>query len=158
VTAPGKAGGAHRPFCGTDAVRLCPYAQGRVTHRRARTAAPGSCAFTPRPGLLASGLPLFRSPAQTTDSVVDPHVVVNRRQAEQLLVAVSYQGRIGPRLVAFFACLYYAGTRPGETVELREDVNLDLPEHGWGTLYLRAPRRALAPAGHNPAAGATAAS
>jgi hypothetical protein len=68
---------------------------------------------------------------------VDPQVV-NRRQAQELLTAVSYQGRIGPRLVAFFACLYIAGLRPGEAVELREEVNLDLPDDdGWGTLYLR---------------------
>jgi hypothetical protein len=37
------------------------------------------------------------------------------------------EGIIDP-LVAFFACIYYAGTRPGETVELRADLNLDLPE------------------------------
>jgi integrase len=74
-------------------------------------------------------------PPRATE-VVDPRVVVNHRQAEELLTAVSYQGRTGPRLVAFFACIYYAGTRPGETVELREDDNLDLPEEGWGTIYL----------------------
>jgi len=75
---------------------------------------------------------------KTAEGVVDPQVVVNRRQAEELLTAVSYQGRIGPRLVAFFACLYFAGLRPGEAVELRDEVNLDLPDDdGWGTLYLR---------------------
>jgi integrase len=43
-----------------------------------------------------------------------------------------------PRLVAFFACLYFAGLRPAEPVELRQEVNLDLPSSdGWGTLYLR---------------------
>jgi integrase len=74
---------------------------------------------------------------KTTEGMVDPRVVVNRRQAEALLTAVSYQGRVGPRLVAFFACLYYAGLRPSEAVELREDLNLDLPDdEGWGTLYL----------------------
>ncbi len=74
---------------------------------------------------------------KTTEGMIDPRVVVNRRQAEALLTAVSYQGRIGPKLVAFFACLYYAGLRPSEAVELREDANLDLPaEGGWGTLYL----------------------
>ena len=77
------------------------------------------------------------TPPKTTEGLVDPRVVVNRRQAEELLTAVSYQGRIGPKLVAFFACLYYAGTRPSETVELRADLNLDLPEDDdWGTLYL----------------------
>jgi integrase len=92
-------------------------------------------------GLDANPLPrvsgMWTSP-KTTEGVVDPGVVVNRRQAEELLIAVSYQGRIGPRLVAFFACLYFAGLRPGEAVELRADRSLDLPDSdGWGTLYLR---------------------
>jgi integrase len=91
-------------------------------------------------GLDANPLPLaakmWTSP-RTTEGAVDPRVVVNRRQAEELLTAVSYQKRVGPRLVAFFACLYYAGTRPSEAVELREHDNLDLPDDdGWGTLYL----------------------
>lgn len=89
-------------------------------------------------GLEANPMPaaakVWKPPRAT--EMVDPRVVVNHRQAEELLTAVSYQGRIGPRLVAFFACLYYAGTRPGEAVELREDDNLDLPEQGWGTIYL----------------------
>lgn len=76
------------------------------------------------------------NPPETSGGVVDPQVVVNRKQAEQLLIAVSYQGRVGPLLVAFFACLYYAGLRPGEAVELRAS-SLELPRRGWGTLYLR---------------------
>jgi integrase len=77
------------------------------------------------------------TPPKTTEGAVDPRVVVSRRQAEELLTGVSYQGRIGPKLVAFFACIYYAGTRPSEAVELRADLNLDLPGNGgWGTLYL----------------------
>ena len=91
-------------------------------------------------GLDANPLPAAAkvwTPPKTTEGVVDPRVVVNRRQAEELLTAVSYQGRVGPKLVAFFACIYYAGTRPSETVELRADLNLDLPEDdSWGTLYL----------------------
>lgn len=92
-------------------------------------------------GLDANPLPraakMWNSP-KTTEGVVDPQVVINRRQAEELLIAVSYQGRIGPRLVAFFACLYFAGLRPGEAVELRVDRSLDLPAtDDWGTLYLR---------------------
>lgn len=91
-------------------------------------------------GLDASPLPgaaKVWTPPKTTEGMVDPRVVVNRRQAEELLTAVSYQGRIGPKLVAFFACIYYAGTRPSEAVELRADLNLDLPgDEDWGTLYL----------------------
>jgi hypothetical protein len=67
-------------------------------------------------GLDANPLPAAAkmwAPPKTTEGAVDPRVVVNRRQAEELLTAVSYQGRIGPRLVAFFACLYCAGLRPG---------------------------------------------
>jgi integrase len=80
----------------------------------------------------------MRAKPRTTEGVVDPQAVVNRRQAEDLLTAVSYQGRTGPRLVAFFACLYFAGLRPGEAVELREAISLDLPDDdGWGTLFLR---------------------
>jgi integrase len=91
-------------------------------------------------GLDANPLPaaakVWTAP-KTTEGMVDPRVVVSRRQAEELLTAVSYQHRIGPKLVAFFACIYYAGTRPSETVELRADLNLDLPAGGgWGTLYL----------------------
>ena len=91
-------------------------------------------------GLDANPLPQAAkmwTPPRTTEGAVDPRVVVNRRQAEELLTAVSYQWRAGPQLVAFFACMYYAGTRPSETVELREQDNLDLPDDdGWGTLYL----------------------
>ncbi len=42
---------------------------------------------------------------KTTEGVVDPRVVINRRQADGLLTAVTYQGPTGPQLVAFFACL-----------------------------------------------------
>ena len=90
-------------------------------------------------GLAANPLPdaakKWTAPRKT--EVVDPQVVVNRRQADALLAAVARQGRMGPRLVAFFGCMYYAGLRPGETVDLRK-ANLDLPDgDGWGTLYLR---------------------
>jgi integrase len=83
---------------------------------------------------------------KTTEGVVDPRVVINRRQADELLTAVSYQGPTGPHLVAFFACLYFAGLRPAEAVELREGVNPDLPaDDGWGTLYLRRSAPSVAP-------------
>jgi len=83
---------------------------------------------------------------KTTEGVVDPRVVINRRQAGELLTAVSYQGPTGPQLVAFFACLYFAGLRPSEAAELREEINLDLPvENGWGTLYLRRSAPSVAP-------------
>lgn len=63
---------------------------------------------------------------------VDRRVVVNHRQARALLAAVS---TVEPRLVGFFACMYYAALRPGEVLALR-DTELDVPEVGWGTLNL----------------------
>ncbi|MEQ7009348.1 tyrosine-type recombinase/integrase [Actinopolymorpha sp. B17G11] len=41
----------------------------------------------------------------------------------------------GPRLVAIFGAMYFAGLRPEEAVELRES-NLDIPAEGWGEIHL----------------------
>lgn len=57
-------------------------------------------------------------------------------------MAVSYvgsRGARGERLVAFFACLYFAAMRPGEALGLRE-LDCELPESGWGRLVLAANR------------------
>lgn len=64
---------------------------------------------------------------------IDRRSVPNPVQARTLLNAVREYGRIGPRLVAFFACLYFAGLRPEEAVALKKE-NLSLPEEGWGEL------------------------
>lgn len=71
---------------------------------------------------------------------VDRRVVVNPRQAKELLTAVSYVGRRrGRPMVALFACMYYAGLRPGEAVALRKQ-DCHLPATGWGTLTLETSR------------------
>jgi site-specific recombinase XerD len=58
-------------------------------------------------------------------SQVDRRSVVNPSQARALLEAVPVQHPSGPRLVAFFAVMYYAGLRPEEAINLRaEDVAL----------------------------------
>lgn len=69
---------------------------------------------------------------------VDRCVVVNPRQARELLTAVTYVGqqRRGPhargqRLMAFYACMYYAALRPGEAVALRRQ-DCVLAARGWG--------------------------
>lgn len=68
---------------------------------------------------------------------VDRRVVVNPRQARELLTSVTYVGRFdrasGRRLRAFFACLYYAALRPGEALGLRL-TDCTLPEAGWGRI------------------------
>ncbi|MFE0675565.1 tyrosine-type recombinase/integrase [Streptomyces sp. NPDC058867] len=74
---------------------------------------------------------------------VDPRVVVNPQQALALLHAVSYVGGYrrarGRRLVALFACMYFAGLRPAEAIGLAED-DLTLPEAGWGAVLLHRTR------------------
>ncbi|MBE2998732.1 tyrosine-type recombinase/integrase [Nocardiopsis sp. HNM0947] len=86
---------------------------------------------------------------------VDRRCVINPRQAGQLLNAVREYGdehtdqKSGPRLVAFFAVMYYAALRPEEAVNLRRhDLVLPEPKHttsedgeeeltyDWGTIYV----------------------
>ncbi|WP_239086131.1 tyrosine-type recombinase/integrase [Catellatospora methionotrophica] len=67
---------------------------------------------------------------------VDRRVVVNPDQAERLLAAVGEQGEMGARLVAFFALIYYAATRPAEAIGLDERGLSRLPASGWGELLL----------------------
>jgi integrase len=68
-----------------------------------------------------------------SDDEVDRRSVVNPQQALALLDSVHDKS---PRLVAFFACLYYAALRPAEALHLRID-DCDLPENdGWGMLRL----------------------
>ncbi|MEQ7127432.1 site-specific integrase [Actinopolymorpha sp. B11F2] len=69
---------------------------------------------------------------------VDARVVVNRQQAGRLLDAVAGQGERGARMKAFFGCMYYAGLRPSEAVDLRRENLVCLPESGWGDLLLTA--------------------
>ncbi|MGW6456568.1 tyrosine-type recombinase/integrase [Streptomyces sp. NPDC055078] len=76
---------------------------------------------------------------------VDRRVVVNPRQARELLAAVTYVGGYerasGRRLRAFFGCLYYAALRPGEALGLRRS-DCVLPEKGWGRVELAETRPA----------------
>jgi integrase len=77
-------------------------------------------------------------PPEIADKI-DRRSVVNPRQARQFLVALSYVGGRdrdrGRRLVAMFACMYYAALRPAEAVNLRES-DCELPETGWGRIHL----------------------
>jgi integrase len=66
---------------------------------------------------------------------VDRRVVANPQQVRALLQAVGDVGVRGERLVAFFGCLYYAGTRPSEAADICEG-DCYLPEFGWGHITL----------------------
>ena len=67
---------------------------------------------------------------------VDPRIVINIDQAQRLLAAIRSQGSRGDRLVAFFACMYYAALRPEEVIGLRRSHLVSLPVHGWGEMRL----------------------
>lgn len=70
---------------------------------------------------------------------VDPRVVINPRQARELLSALTYVGRRdvarGAHLVGFFGGIYYSAARPAEMVNVRE-TDCKLPDKGWGELTL----------------------
>jgi integrase len=68
-------------------------------------------------------------------NIVDRRRVANPIQARTLLQAVAEIPRNGPRLVAFYGCLYYAGLRPEEAAALNKR-HLDLPPAGWGWFHL----------------------
>jgi integrase len=70
---------------------------------------------------------------------IDRRSVVNPVQARTLLKAVAEQEPSGPRLVAYFGCLYFAGLRPEEAAALSKS-NLSLPAVGWGELHLERAR------------------
>ncbi|MFF0723623.1 site-specific integrase [Streptomyces sp. NPDC004134] len=74
--------------------------------------------------------------APKTVEQVDPESVANPRQVRRLLAQVRAQGTRGSRLEAFFGCLYYAGMRPAEAINLRI-AQCQLPQGGWGMLNLR---------------------
>ena len=71
---------------------------------------------------------------------VDRRRVVNPMQARTLLAAVARQGRIGPRMVAYYACLYYAALRPEEGAGIVVPRNLQLPggDDEWAEFVLEA--------------------
>lgn len=80
-------------------------------------------------------IPRLKWTAPRTVHAVDRRSVANPVQVRTLLAAVGAQQRSGPRLVAFFACLYFAAMRPEEAVALAKH-NLSLPEKGWGELTI----------------------
>ena len=85
--------------------------------------------------LSANPIPALKWTPPKTVNVVDRRSVANPVQARTLLNAVRQQRRSGPRLVAFFGCLYFAALRPEEAVSLAKH-NLSLPTEGWGELHL----------------------
>lgn len=95
-----------------------------------------------RKALRKNLLPTIKWAAPPVVRAIDKRVVINHDQAKALLAAVAAQGHekdrrksAGPRLVAYFASMYYSGLRP-EEVAMLSKPNLRLPETGWGELLL----------------------
>jgi integrase len=85
--------------------------------------------------LTTNPIPALKWTAPKTVQAIDRRSVANPVQARTLLNAVREQPRSGPRLVAFFGCLYYAAMRPEEAASLAKH-NLSLPPEGWGKFHL----------------------
>lgn len=80
-------------------------------------------------------LPSFKWKPPKSSVAIDKRSVVNPIQARTLLRAVSESKRSGPRLVAFFALMYFSALRPEEAANVRSN-NLVLPADGWGELHI----------------------
>jgi integrase len=101
------------------------------TARRHRTILANAMDYAVELGHLeANPIRVLKWTAPKVSSQVDRRSVVNPRQARALLAAVRAQQPSGPRLVAFFAVMYYAGLRPEEAVNLHQD-NVILPPQVW---------------------------
>jgi integrase len=113
------------------------------TARRHRTILANALDYAVELGLLETNpIRALKWTAPKVSSHVDRRSVVNPRRARALLEAVRAQQPSGPRLVTFFAVMYYAGLRPEEAINLAAD-NVILPppdrpdDDDWGELHIR---------------------
>lgn len=74
--------------------------------------------------------------APLVDREVARALLMSPTDVERLLEVMRDCGKVGPRLVAFFATLFYAGLRPSEALALTTD-DLTLPRSGWGEIVVR---------------------
>ena len=109
--------------------------QGRATVRRKRAIFSSALKYAVELRLLdAHPLDQVSWAAPTPAEEVDRRVVVNSKQARELLAAVRIRA---PELEAFFGCLYYAALRPEEALHLRDDeYERPAQDGGWGWLHL----------------------
>jgi integrase len=119
--------------------RMLDQATGRLdgktaaasTARRNRTILANAMDYAVELGLLDTNpIRVLKWTTPKVSGQVDRRSVVNPRQARALLAAVRAQQPSGPRLVAFFAVMYYAGLRPEEVINLSKD-NVILPPQAW---------------------------
>ncbi|MEU4241912.1 integrase [Actinoplanes sp. NPDC026619] len=78
------------------------------------------------------------TPPRSANGGIDRRRVANPMQIRTLFAAVAQQGRIGPRMVAYYGCLYFAAMRPEEAAGIIVPRNLILPDSDdeWCTFIL----------------------
>src|SRR5262245_29310296 len=92
------------------------------TARRHRIILANAMDYAVELGLLETNpIRVVKWTAPKVSAQVDRRSVVNPRQARALLEAVRSQQPSGPRLITFFAVMYYAGLRPEEAINLAVD-------------------------------------
>lgn len=111
-----------------------PYAPSVVSRRRKILNAAVEYAVE-RKLLDINPIPALKWTPPRPVQALDKRRVANPVQVRTLLRAVGDQRPSGPRLVAFFGCLYFAGMRPEEAVGLHLR-HLEIPNQGWGVLHL----------------------
>jgi integrase len=111
------------------AVRLDGKPAAATTLRRRRSVLYNALRYAIELGLLQSNpLDRIQWTAPQIGQAVDRRVVANPTQVAHILHILTTMGHRAHRYVAFFACLYYAGTRPSEAANLRLS-DCQLPGH-----------------------------
>jgi integrase len=111
-----------------------------TVYRRKRAVLFNLLSYAVEQGLLDDNpLTKIKRPTPKMVEEVDPRIVANPRQVEELLTSVTYIGQRdrdrGAHLYAFFGTMYYSAARPAEVLALREQ-DCKLPRAGWGELAL----------------------
>jgi integrase len=111
------------------ALRLDGKPAAATTLRRRRSVLYNALRYAIELGLLASNpLDRIQWTAPATAQAVDRRVVANPTQIAHILNTLAGMGNRADKFVAFFGCLYYAGTRPSEAANLKLG-DCQLPGH-----------------------------
>ena len=127
-----------RAALGACAATLAGKPAAATTQRRKRSVLYNALGYAVELGLLpANPVDKIQWKTPGVAETVNRRVVAGPALARALLAGVRAQGARGEHLEAFYGCIYYAATRPSETVMLA-GPDLTLPSRGWGRIDLAA--------------------